>query len=328
MRTRKSGWSLYWIVADGEEDCFVVARNSRSAERVEIEYSGFEVGDVSAIRVKSIPPSTLVAWRRHRVSEKKPLELPWYADEWVLKRLGARFRNRNDVEETLIDSVVYSRDGEGPAAPREIGAKFLEKFRADPAFQRFGRHDKFTQSQLQLFTLLGACVARCHEIEFLIAHSFVFGGLAAANQGSGETVHEVVERWKRMTLGQMVRLIEGTYEIDPMVNMALAGFLQMRNQLIHGITMDEQYDIDDPWGRGELVGFLALFEVGSRVLREAFRGSFYASIDIGNRMWASDEAKKDYTPTRRQRRLMALFADIFKPKDRGRNEGASSASAT
>lgn len=144
VRNSIKGWSLYWISADGDEDCFVVARNSRSAARVEVEYSGFDPGDVSAIRVKPIPPNVLIAWRRQRTTRKAPLALPWYADKWLLTRLGARFRDRDGVEETLLDSVVYSRGTERPTAPREIRAKFLEKFKAEPAFRRFGREDKYS----------------------------------------------------------------------------------------------------------------------------------------------------------------------------------------
>lgn len=30
-------WKLYWVASDGLEDCFVVAKNSRSAKKIEKE---------------------------------------------------------------------------------------------------------------------------------------------------------------------------------------------------------------------------------------------------------------------------------------------------
>ena len=51
------------MTSDGDEDCFVVARNSRSAQRVEIDYCGFDPGEVKAVRVKPIAKETLRQWK-------------------------------------------------------------------------------------------------------------------------------------------------------------------------------------------------------------------------------------------------------------------------
>lgn len=42
LSPKSNTWNLYWVESDGIEDCFVVARNSRSACRVEIDENGFD----------------------------------------------------------------------------------------------------------------------------------------------------------------------------------------------------------------------------------------------------------------------------------------------
>jgi hypothetical protein len=43
------------VSSDGYEDCFVVARNRRSAARVELDMNGFDPDDVEAERIGIVP---------------------------------------------------------------------------------------------------------------------------------------------------------------------------------------------------------------------------------------------------------------------------------
>ena len=43
-------WKLYWVTSDGLEDCFVVAKNSRSAKRIEKDANGFEDQEVTNMK--------------------------------------------------------------------------------------------------------------------------------------------------------------------------------------------------------------------------------------------------------------------------------------
>ena len=86
MHTR---WALYWVSSDGLEDCFVVARNSRSAARVESEYCGFESDGLSVARVQAIIPAIVRRWEKRRRKESASFTLPWYADRWLLSQLDA-----------------------------------------------------------------------------------------------------------------------------------------------------------------------------------------------------------------------------------------------
>ena len=311
--TKTSGFSLYWIIADGAEDCFVVARNSRSALLLEANYSGFDPAELSAVRVKPIKPRQLSAWLKRRRSGSEAPNLPWYADRWLLTKLGARFRERGAIEETLIDSVVYSQGGEHPIDPRTIGTAFLAALERDKTL-RYLPDDVFSQQELQLYTIVGVCLARCHEIEFLISHSFVLGGMSKRHREKNDTIGAVVAAWKRMTLGQMLRTSEEAWDIDPILHLALKEFAKMRNLLAHGLTLDEQYGIDDPWGRDELVRFLALFEIASRLMREVFRGSFYTSLTLSDKMSGSRTESPSFKPTRKENRQIGIFMHAMRPK--------------
>lgn len=123
-------WSLYWVSSDGEEDCFVVARNSRSAAKHDAEYCGFGHADMRVERVKPIPSALMRSWITHRTKANPTFELPWYADDWLLRQLGAQFRTRKSLNETLIDDVVYTQGEAGPFPPRTIGKSICVIFRA------------------------------------------------------------------------------------------------------------------------------------------------------------------------------------------------------
>jgi len=43
------------VASDGLEDCFVVAKNSRSARRIEKEMNGFEGEDIIVTRIMDVP---------------------------------------------------------------------------------------------------------------------------------------------------------------------------------------------------------------------------------------------------------------------------------
>src|SRR4051812_19144861 len=121
------GWNLYWVASDGEEDCFVVARNARSAARVDADYCGFEPSDLSVTRVTSIPTQIAIAWKRRNARDKEArISWPWYAERWMLQKLGAHFRDRDQISETLLDDVVYTQGADTPIPPRPIGRKYLK----------------------------------------------------------------------------------------------------------------------------------------------------------------------------------------------------------
>jgi hypothetical protein len=118
-----SNWKLYWVVApSADENCFVVARNRRSAAKFEEDFTGFGPGDCTAVAVKTIP--TQLANRklplRRRISrvefggEQQPpalQEWPGYAVDWLLLELGGEFKEQNGGQVTVIDGRPYRAAG-------------------------------------------------------------------------------------------------------------------------------------------------------------------------------------------------------------------------
>lgn len=179
----------------------------------------------------------------------------------MLSQLDAEFRERETFSETLINDIVYTNCGEGPIRPRTIGRKFLKEFQDVKAFQRYGHKDRYTESQMTLFSILGICIGRCQQIEHLIAHSFILAALSPSERKRNLTIKETINKWKRKTFGQMILAIEEGYEIEPTVHASLKLFLEMRNKLVHELTRNEQYNIDTSWGQDEMIAFLSLFEL-------------------------------------------------------------------
>lgn len=282
-RAPSSGWNLYWVYSDGFEDCFVVARNIRSAIRLERDANGFDQDEVGAVHVCSIPEP--LARRKLAEYRKERISWPWYGWEDLLKKLGAEFRQLVDRHETLIDGVVYSQG----MPPRRIGRRFIEDFHADPMLATYGEEDRYSERQNILFTLLGLCVARCQEIEHYIAHSFILA-VSAREKRRYATINDLVHAWKGKT------------------------FLEQRNKLVHGLTTHEQYDIQTAWGQDEMIAFLALFEMMSRPIRKAFRACYLVSMDFGNtRLLESPDPKIRFT--RKQQDEMSLFGAFFKLRE-------------
>src|SRR5215470_17359355 len=119
-------WNLYWVECPSpDENCFVIAHSSRSAACHEENYSGFNPRDCTAELVVRIPgalsgrqlPSRPVrksgtasnpGQDGGKVSEQ---EWPGYAREWLLRRLGATFKMREDALVTVINGKSYRTAG-------------------------------------------------------------------------------------------------------------------------------------------------------------------------------------------------------------------------
>ena len=105
--------NLYWVEAPSkDENCFVVARNARSAAAYEDGSSGFNPGDCRAKLVAPLPRSALV-----RTNHSAPLKesAQWqrgstssgYAPDWLLTKMGAEVKWREGVKVTKIAAEEY-----------------------------------------------------------------------------------------------------------------------------------------------------------------------------------------------------------------------------
>lgn len=309
-------WHIYWVESNGIEDCFVIARNSRSACRVECDMNGFDTVDVKATKIMRIPLSIEKSYLK-RIKKKKnePHRWPWYAYKDLFEDLGAEFRVVDGVEEMLLEDVVYSWSSGAPTRLRSIGKKALLELKNNPEFalNPYDEEDSWEPSQIHLLTMLGICIARCQQIEYYIAHSFLLG-VSEKQKRKYKTINNLIDGWKKKTLGNLLHSIDEVYEIEPIVRASFDLFLNMRNQLIHGITTSEKYNIETSWGQDELVAFLAFFDIVSRPVRNAFRSSYYASVYYGMEYLDKDgELPKDLlTPS--QLEEISLFVEFFSPK--------------
>lgn len=310
-------WYLYWVESNSIEDCFVIARNSRSACRVECDMNGFSYEEVKATKIMRIPAAVEKSYlKANKKNRDEHPSWPWYAYQDLLECLGAEFRVVDGVEEMLLEDVVYSSWSSGaPTRLRSIGKKALLELKNYPdlTLNRYDEEDLWEPSQIHLLTMLGMCIARCQQIEHYIAHSFLLG-ISKKQKHKYKTIKDLIDGWKKKTFGNMLHSINEAYEIEPIVQATFNLFLDMRNQLVHGITTSEKYNIETSWGQDELVAFLTFFDIVSRPVRNAFRSSFYASIHFGMQYLDKNrELPKDLlTPS--QIEEINLFAEFFSPK--------------
>lgn len=109
----------------------------------------------------------------------------------------------------------------------------------------------------------------------------------------------------------MLKCIEEAWEIELILKANLELFLKNRNRLIHGITMDEQFDIRTHWGREELLVFLSFFDVHARIVKSAFRASYYASIEFALHHWGRPKGIPKKIFGRKQTKEASLFYTFF-----------------
>jgi hypothetical protein len=310
-QSRKSGWNLYWVAYDGDEDCFVVARNSRSAKSYDANFCGYDAKDSTATHVCHISRTTLSRAKSRATKQGRQLKWPDHADDWLLKSVGAKTRFLEDQKETLIDGTVFTHNFEYSVPPRDIGRKYYRRLRNDPIFLE-REEDIYSDSQMSLLQLLGICLARCQEIEYLIAHSFVLG-LNEADKRRYVTIGNMRKAWEKKTFGQMLSTIKEAWTLDPEFERHLELFKSMRNRLVHGLTTSDRYNISDEWGQDECFSFLVFFEIVSQPVRAAFRASLYASIDFAIHHFKDEIELSTKRLTRKQRDEIQLFADLFRP---------------
>jgi hypothetical protein len=314
MGKRPRHWNLYWVASDGLEDCFVVARNSRSARSVESRENGFEIGFAEAIKIMRVP-------RRAEISYKKGIDYkrPWPSYVYGKKffeHLGAQFRKNEKQEEMLLQEVVYIVDRYAPCGmikARSVGAKALAELEREIPDPKHDEEDIWQAPVIHLITALGICLVRCQQIEHYVAQSFILG-ISKQQKRKYKTIDDLREGWKRKTFGNMLRSIEEAWIIHPLVKAGFELFLNNRNALIHGIAMSDQCDIRTLWGQQELLAFLRFFDIHSRIVKKAFRASYYASIDFGIKKWGTPPGMPQKIFSKKQKEEIGLFAAFFSPR--------------
>jgi len=262
--------------------------------------NGFDYNEMEVYHAYKIPEK--IAKSYLKIAKRS---WPWYVHEDFLKIINAEFRTIDNSYQTLIDEVVYQQG----RAPRKIGARFLIDFNKNKIIPERWEEDIYSSKQSLLLMKLGICVARCQEIEHLIAHSFILG-VSAKEKSKYRTINELTLSWKKKTLGQLIKTIEESYRLEKNFKSALDTFLLNRNKLVHGITMSEEFDIQTSWGQGELIAFLIKFEYISRAVRAAFRSCYFASIDFGNKHLIQNK-KELFKLTKKQKEEASLFSHLF-----------------
>jgi hypothetical protein len=309
-------WNLYWVESDGVEDCFVVARNSRSARAVEASENGFDLDYSTATKIMPIPTHVENSYKRQNRYKENPWPGYLYGRK-VFEGLGAQFRTNEKQEEMLLRDVVYAVDEYVPcgiARRRSIGSTAVAEMKKIPAFnQNYDDEDIWNGRVIHLITGLGMFLVRCQQIEHYIAQSFLLG-VSKKQKRKYETIDDLRAGWKKKTFGNMLQSIEEAWEIHPIVKESFDLFLEHRNFLIHHIATSDQYNIRTSWGQDELLAFLTFFDAHSRMVKKAFRASFYASIDFGAKHWGVPEGAPKKLFNKKQREEIGLFPAYFTPK--------------
>lgn|GEM_PF-498890 len=111
-------WNLYWVESEPGENCFVVSRTSRSAAKHDEDTLGLDAGAAKATLIKPIPEEALKSWAVAEKRVERTLDFfsasegrLGYADDGLLKMLGAEFMQQEGARVTLLDRKKYRTAG-------------------------------------------------------------------------------------------------------------------------------------------------------------------------------------------------------------------------
>lgn len=301
-------WKLYWIISDGEDDCFVVAKNSRSARAVEKYGCWFlnELEDFDVIRVMDVPDKyELMAKKRYcKINVNEDIDIntlniwPDYATDWLLKKLGAEIRVVDNKKEFLIDDIVYAPGYVYPIGKRAM--KELYEFDSDRKMDITDVSYEGIDEAIE--RMLGKAITTIHRIENYITESYIFG--IGVERFSKYPIWEMTKLWKdKLTFGRLINLMEENFIINDDIKKSLQLFLTQRNKIAHGLTMDERFNIDTFWGKKEIVGYLALFLKNASLLEPAIESAYIFTIGLSFYIMKSSGDKFD----KEQEKLMKKF---------------------
>lgn len=119
----------------------------------------------------------------------------------------------------------------------------------------------------------------------------------------------------KKTLGNMILCVKEAWDIDPVLEAGIEMFREMRNLLIHEATTHEKYDIQTEWGKKELIQFLRLFDIGSNIVRLAFRSSFAFSIAYALDHFGLPEEISDFKLSQEHDDEASMFPEFLHLKD-------------
>ncbi|MBX9910237.1 MAG: hypothetical protein K2Z25_16165, partial [Beijerinckiaceae bacterium] len=287
---------------------------------VEFHMNGFDFDDIEAELIASIPPEVVNRYQSRKSYKARPW--PWYAHgKNFFRALGADFRTLDGVIEMLLNDVVFRCETFLPCGitkKRSIGARAIGDINNDPHLLEVSM-ERDTDDELgpgtgHVAIMLGLCLIRCHQIEEYICNSFLLG-ISKKQKAKYKTLDDLKKGWKRKTLGDMIKSTEEAWDIHEDVKIGLSLFVSMRNRIVHGISLDDEFDIRNQWGQKELVAFLYFFDIHSKIIRKAFRSSFYASIQFGIDNFKTPEKYTKNVFNKKQREEMGLFPHFFRLKE-------------
>lgn len=321
-----SKWKLYWVASNGIEDCFVVAKNSRSAKRLEKETNGFNEDDITVTRIIDVPDKyekeANKRFREWSIKNNCNMHLdinelpawPYYAEDWLLEELGAEIRYINETKQILIDDTVYSK-----GYVYNIGKKAMKELYEltnEDELDISNVNDEGIEEVIDI--MLGKALILIHEIENYIAKSYIF--IIGNRKYKNYTINDAIRYLKdRLTLGNLINLMEEKYIIKEEIRNSLQLFLTQRNKIAHGLTKDERFDISTSWGQKEIVGYLALFLENGIVLKKVIESAYITTMAFSVHLLEKEEnISKELENFKNDpciQEKISLFNDVFKLKE-------------
>jgi len=267
-------WTLYWVSSGTDEDCFVVARNCRSAARVEIEMNGFDPEQIDVERICVIPKSVENDYFERAHDHHHPWPGYVFGREFF-EGVGAEFRRLDGRLQMLLNEAVYDVEEFSPCSIQRkylIGSRSIRSFESVPEFI---------------------------DMNLEYEDPDYFGSI-------GPFVHEILG--KCLTFGQLIAMIKRDWEMIPELDAGLDVYRHSRNLFVHRLCTDPRYDISTRWGVMEFLPFLQFFDLQTKIIMRASQASLAASIGLVlNQFGAPGSIDPELLGPEHEERVSAFF---------------------
>ena len=182
----------------------------------------------------------------------------------------------------LLLDKVYAHNEYGESYTYVIGARYLAENSNSKINFDYNNYSMFENGIEEiLYEMMGMATKDCHEIEYFFSNSFIFA-VSENQKKKYNTINDFINGWSKKTLGNLISSIEESFYIKEEWKICIKGFIEMRNQFIHGLTTKERYNINDEWGRRELISFLAIFLDYCEPVKAIAESCLIASLHFAN----------------------------------------------
>lgn len=176
---------------------------------------------------------------------------------------------------------------------------------------------EFDDRQEEILFKMGSATMFSHHVEFYIQRCYIFF-FSHSTELSEENIPNLLEKREKRTLGNLIFELQKAFELEDNFKERLERFVSDRNRFVHGLTVEDKYDLYTDEGMKNLEEFLEHFLREIIYFQEVFIGCNVASAEFME--WADkqkgiEHERDPILDTEYSKRAMEHYFQNFRIKE-------------